>query len=164
MKIDEEEFNKNNYILRNFSYIIKNKLAGCHKPGMSPSNLKNDLIVLKAQGITAIVSLSEAPLDEKIVKENGMKIIHFPVKDYYPPSREQMNEMVDFVDNHDGAVVIHCNAGQGRTGTMLAAYLIAKGESCEDVIPKLRKMRKGSIQTYKQEDGLKEFESFIKKK
>lgn len=34
----------------------------------------------------------------------------------------------------------------------------------EEAIKKLRKMRKGSIQTFKQEDGLKEFEKYLKEK
>ena len=161
--MEKEEFDETNYILRNFSFVIENKLAGCHKPGMSPSNLKNDLKILKEKGITGIISLSEAKLEEKIVIENNLKVIHFPVKDYYPPTIEQMEEMVEFVDGNEGAVVIHCNAGQGRTGTMLAAYLISKGENAIEAITKLRKIRKGSIQTYKQEDALKEFENHMKK-
>jgi atypical dual specificity phosphatase len=167
-----EEFDEKNFILRNFSFILENKLAGCHKPGMSPSNLKNDLKILKEKGITLVLSMSDMKLDEKVIKEEGMKNVYFSVKDYYPPSQEQMLEMVSLVNQNEGATVIHCNAGQGRTGTMLAAYLIclnlicvnfsAKGMPAEEAITKLRSLRKGSIQTFKQEDALKLFEKTIK--
>jgi atypical dual specificity phosphatase len=168
-----EEFDEHNYILRNFSFVIENKLAGCHKPGMSPSNLKNDLKILKQKGITQILSMSDMKLDEKVLKEENMKNVYFSVKDYYPPSQEQMLEMVSLVNENEGATVIHCNAGQGRTGTMLAAYLICKlisfltrpaqGTPAEEAIAKLRNLRKGSIQTFKQEDSLKLFEKNFQK-
>jgi protein-tyrosine phosphatase len=57
----------------------------------------------------------------------------------------------------------------GRTGTVLAGnlnlkmigYLIYLGMECNKAIVKLRKERKGSIQTYKQEDFLKEYEKSL---
>ena len=38
---------------------------------------------------------------------------------------------------------------------MLASYLIKEGMPAQEAIKKLRKERRGSIQTFKQEDGLK---------
>src|SRR5690606_38959416 len=136
--------------------VVDKKLAGSHKPGLYPSDLETDLKVLKEKhGISAIVSLSDTPLDTQTIKKFDMNVLYLPVKDYYPPTIEQMVKMVNFVDEQKGATLVHCNAGLGRTGTMLAAYLIAKGMPVSEAIKKLRKERKGSIQTNKQEDSLK---------
>ena len=95
-----------------------------------------------------------------------MRHLSLPVNDYRSPSQLQFDEMVAFVDStfaQGGATVVHCNAGMGRTGTMLAGYMIAKGMDAGQAIPLLRKARKGSIQTFKQEDGLKELEQRLRK-
>lgn len=98
-------------IERNFSFIIEGKLAGSHKPGNHPSTLQTDLQILKEKfKITAIVSLSESPLDENEVKKFGFEYLYLPVRDYYPPSIEQMCQLVKFV-NSNQCTLIHCNAG-----------------------------------------------------
>jgi len=54
-------------------------------------------------------------------------------------------------------VLVHCAAGKGRTGTVLAAYLILKdGISAEEAIRRVRSLRPGSIEP-NQEEGLKEW-------
>ncbi len=40
-----------------------------------------------------------------------------------------MQELVDIVDNSEGRVFIHCQAGVGRTGSMSAAYQVWMGEN-----------------------------------
>ena len=53
--------------------------------------------------------------------------------------------------------------GRGRTGTMLASYLVAKeGCSAEQAIIETRKRRRGSIETYEQEDAVKAFAKKLK--
>lgn len=161
--MSKDMFDETNFILRNFSFVIDKKLAGSHKPGMSPSNLENDLKILQEKGINQIISMSEAKLDKSVLSKFKIEGYHFHVKDYYPPSQDQFMEMMKLIDKEDKVTLVHCNAGMGRTGTVLAAYLIYKGTPATEAISSLRKMRKGSIQTNKQEDSLKEFEKNLKK-
>lgn len=60
-------------------------------------------------------------------------------------------------------VAVHCMHGHGRTGTMLACYLIkTKKISGVEAIGEIRKMRKGSIETYEQEKAVVRFYQHMK--
>lgn len=56
-------------------------------------------------------------------------------------------------------VAVHCRAGYGRTGTMLACYLVAvEGYSAVDAIAETRRRRSWSIETEQQEQAVFDFE------
>lgn len=148
----------------NFSFILPGKLAGSARPGMW-SDLGSDLSGLARQGIRAIVTLTEDDLDAAAVRNLGFRHLHLPIPDFRPPSLEQMREFVEFVDAclaDNVAVVAHCGAGMGRTGTMLAAYLVAKGASPADAVRKVRGLRPGSIETPEQEESLERFREYLR--
>lgn len=55
-------------------------------------------------------------------------------------------------------VAVHCMHGHGRTGTMLACYLVkSMNLSGIDAIKKIRKLRQGSIETHEQEKAVVQF-------
>lgn len=150
----------------NFSFVISDVLAGCAEPGRY-SDLRSDLSGLSRMGIGAIVSLTERRLDPRALKDCGFRYLHLPVVDFSPPTRGQIGEFVAFVDAcraDDIAVAVHCGAGMGRTGTMLACYLVWLGESAHDAIMKVRMLRPGSIETSEQERSVIDFERSARKK
>ena len=72
--------------------------------------------------------------------------------------------IVDRETNVGGRVAIHCAMGCGRTGTMLACYLVNKqGLSADEAIAETRKRRKGSIENRKQEQAVRDYEQHLKK-
>ena len=83
-----------------------------------------------------------------------------PVPDFAAPTMEQTRRMVSFIDEQTAAgkpVAVSCYAGVGRTGTVLACYLVHRGAAPEDAVRRVRELRPGSIQTRGQEEAVHQY-------
>ncbi len=150
-------------MIRNFSWLIEDEIAGMAKPASSVY----DFEFLKDNGFEAIVSLSELPLSEVLIEEFGFTVKHIPVRDFEAPTLEQIENFVAFAENvrsEGKKLVVHCDAGIGRTGTMLACYLVSKGYSAADAIEEVRIRRPGSLETIEQEEVVLKYEGKSKHK
>ncbi len=153
-------------MLRNFSFVIKDRLAGAARPGSFGGSLRADLEDLREEGVTALVSLSEQELDRRAVRDAGLDYLHLPVEDFTAPSLKQIRRFVEFSRRHldeekDGAVTVHCRMGIGRTGTMLACYLVSTGLTADEAIRTVRRLRPGSIETGDQERAVKGYQAYL---
>jgi atypical dual specificity phosphatase len=80
--------------------------------------------------------------------------------DFGVPSQRDLDRCVAWIDEQieEGrAVAVHCFAGIGRTGTVLAAWMVAQGMDAEDVITEIRRLRPGSIETEGQAGAVRAF-------
>ncbi len=144
-------------MIRNFSWLIEGEIAGMAKPASSVY----DFEFLKENGFEAIVSLTEFPLNEALIEEFGFSVKHIPVRDFEAPTLEQIEEFVVFAEKaraEGKKLVVHCDAGIGRTGTVLACYLVSKGCSAAKAIEEVRVKRPGSIETIEQEELVMKYE------
>lgn len=144
----------------NFGYVLDNELAGLAHPD-SFGDTSGALAELRDNGIGALVSLDEYGISPAIAAEQGMRYLHIPIPDFHAPQPEQAADFVQFVGKcrADGLpVAVHCRGGYGRTGTLLAAYLIHKGMPSREAIDLVRRRRPGSIETAGQEQFLARFE------
>ena len=135
--------------MNHFSWLIEGKLAGMARP--DPSDAEE----LRELGVTAVLSLTRRPVFADPPK--GLKVLHLPVLDMEAPTPEQLEVATRFLDEAiegGGSAVVHCLAGCGRTGTVLAAYLVSKGEEPEEAIHRVRRARPGSIETAEQEHAV----------
>ena len=144
----------------NFSWIIENKLAG----SAIPTSIDEVQWAIE-QGVKSIVTIREDPLDDDWVKD--VNYLHVSSNDMGVPEFADLTYAVDFIHRritNSEPVMVHCLAGVGRTGTILACYLIKYQKmSANEATEKVREKRPGSIQSYPQEEIIFRFEKFLKR-
>jgi atypical dual specificity phosphatase len=138
-----------------FSWVEKPLLAGMARPS-GPE----DLVWLRQQGIELLISLTEDRPRRDWVNDAGLMVMHVPVEDMEPPTQDQLDRCVSAIDKaHEQkmGVAVHCGAGLGRTGVVLACYLVTKGLSAQNAVARVRRLRPGSIETDEQAEAVVEF-------
>ena len=134
---------------RNFSFVVEGVLAGLARP------CGDEVAALPELGIKGLVTLTETALTRDAVDRGGLEYLHLPVRDFAAPSMEMVEAFVEFVrrvrTERGGAVAVHCGSGMGRTGTMLACFLVSEGRGAAEAIAEVRRARPGSIETDGQE-------------
>jgi atypical dual specificity phosphatase len=143
-----------------FVWMEKGKLAGSGYPAS-----RAQVEWLAKSGMRSILTLTPQPLPEAWTKGFDIILGHVAMEDHQPPSVESMERGVDFVTEqlHDGRpVVVHCLAGEGRTGCVLAAYLISDRRlSAESALATLRRIKPEFVEQA-QEKSIFEYANAVK--
>lgn len=115
-------------------------------------------------GILDSIGLSYDPND--FVKE-GIEYHHYGWKDMTTPSIELMLKIVNVgktIIEKGGKICVHCHAGFGRTGIVIACILISiENITAEEAIARVRSTRQRSISIKLQEDYVYEYYEKVKK-
>lgn len=159
--------------MRGFYWLVEGALAGCGRPGHIASRhgkaleddeaeaaLDADLAWLREQGIGAVLTMTETPLDAEALAHYGLDALHLPVEDMTAPTPEQFERALRFIDRHrlrGTPVVVHCLMGQGRTGVILAAYLVRLGATPERALAEVRAVCPHAVENPEQERALDAF-------
>lgn len=142
-----------------FRWILPGRLAGMGRPGLVGDE-EEDLVAIASAGVELLVSLTEEAIPAAKLRAYGIRGRHLPIADMGVPAlgpaarvcRELEREM-----ENGARVAVHCHAGLGRTGMMLAAALVWLGRPPEAAIAEVRSHTPLYIQGAAQLDFIRRF-------
>ena len=122
-------------------------VLGCAYP-----RTERALSALSGGGVRLLVNLHERPHDEVRLERHGLRETHLPVKDFAAPSPEQIQRGIEAIQETQAAgeaTAVHCGGGLGRTGTVLACYLLTSNDAlgADEAVELVRASRPGSVET-----------------
>lgn len=157
-------------MLNGFFWLIEGEIAGMAMPNASRAYLyledadavaseemRLEIEELQGLGIGAVTTLTESALPKEPFDEAKIAYLHLPVPDMTAPTPSQIDDFIAFARANiesNKAVAAHCLGGTGRTGTMLACYLVSKGMEPDQAIMEVRRKRPGAIETRWQEEAV----------
>ncbi|MGQ9845090.1 MAG: MazG nucleotide pyrophosphohydrolase domain-containing protein [Caldisericia bacterium] len=136
----------------NFSWVVDKFLAASEYP-----DDEKKLKFLKSQGIISIVTLSEKKIDDNLLSKYKFRNLYLPIKDFDIPKLSDVLKFLRWMklmEKWRVPTLVHCDAGIGRTGTMLAIYFISKGKSAKESIELIKEKRGYKVESLKQESFL----------
>jgi atypical dual specificity phosphatase len=145
-----------------FSWVIDGTLAGCRAPWREP-----EVRFLRDQGIMTLVRLQESGelrITSEALESLGIRDYHCPIPEGAALSVKETQSLVEFIRQsiaNEEPVAVSCGGGIGRTGTILACYMVAQGIGAEQAIPTLRSTRGPSMETQSQEAAIYAYEQFL---
>ncbi|XP_018668379.2 uncharacterized protein LOC100178870 isoform X2 [Ciona intestinalis] len=164
-----------------FSSWVLDNVVAMSRPSTQIIEKYNIIDQFKRHNITSIINLQRPgehascgpPLDKEslftykpqLFMDNDIFFYNFGWKDFGVTSLNTILDMVKVMcfALEEGNVAVHCHAGLGRTGVLIACYLVFAHRMDPDAaILRVRKNRSNSIQTRGQIACIHEFAQFLR--
>ena len=121
---------------RNFQWVLDGVLARSSQPNYQEIDGKHDFGFLQAdflkqKKITCVISSNEFGIPEhskKLLATHGISYSHYKLEDRRALKPEQLVAAAEIIEGNRkrGATLVYCGFGQGRTGTIVAAWAVLK--------------------------------------
>ncbi|OOG81667.1 hypothetical protein B0E41_17085 [Hydrogenophaga sp. A37] len=154
---------------RGFAWLLPGQLAGTPWPGLIRET-EDDLDALRHVGVTRLVSLTEQAFPAALAARFGIQCASLPIPDMQAPTLTGAAALCNDIDQwlRAGEVVaLHCKAGLGRTGTLLATYWLWQGNgrrTALESIDRVRRLDVAMIQSPSQTAFLSGFADFLSRR
>ena len=140
----------------NFSWVDMNIAASAYL-----WDRENIEYVIEKHGINVIINLSGNSYDNPY--PDKLELIDHKIHDFGTPTEKEMNELLQLIQKkieEKKKILIHCVAGCGRTGMVIAIYKISKqpNKNREEIINELRQLRPCSIDNQEQYEFVLNFQ------
>ena len=154
---EQTQYNHEQGLPHNFSWLLPKRIAGTSTP-----RRWEQLQALVAEGVSHLVSLSPEVAPPNLVIR-GLTIHFIGVKESKAPSLEQFQDFINICEEarrKKEGVAVHCAGGNGRTGSMLAVYLVwSRGVEARAAVKEVRRTRPGSIEFKEQMEAVLSYQA-----
>ena len=95
------------------------------------------------EGITAVLNCAE----EHDTYREGIEYLKIPLKDFQPINPEYIPKAVEWIKEKiaDHKVLVHCNAGIGRSPSIVVCYLCEIGFGFKEAVKLVQSRRPGAL-------------------
>ncbi|KAE9421235.1 hypothetical protein Angca_004879, partial [Angiostrongylus cantonensis] len=162
------------------TWITENILAMARPQAV---HFENDEIIqlFKRNNVRAVFNLQEAgehsfcgtgnltggfSYDPECLMKNEIFFYNFPLHDFEACTAGRLVDIVNVMTDElkRGKIAVHCHAGHGRTGMVIAACLmLIKGVPPEQAVQLVRQKRANSVQSSTQVRALREFHNLFRR-
>jgi atypical dual specificity phosphatase len=146
-----------------FHWVIKGRLGGMQRPGLLRDE-DDDLKALSSLGAQYLVSLTEEAFPPERLAKYGVVGIHFPIVDMGVPELQAAAQLIASINRRVDAgmpTILHCKAGLGRTGTLLACLLVFRDFTAVAAINEVRCVNPRYIQSDEQLQFISQFAEYL---
>eukprot|EP01114_Cavostelium_apophysatum_P017258 TRINITY_DN5086_c0_g1_i1.p1 TRINITY_DN5086_c0_g1~~TRINITY_DN5086_c0_g1_i1.p1 ORF type:complete len:531 (-),score=80.00 TRINITY_DN5086_c0_g1_i1:14-1606(-) len=104
------------------------------------------LPLFKKHGVSTIVRLNKKEYDRTSFTSSGVRHYDLYFMDGSAPTESILRRFLEIAENESGVIAVHCKAGLGRTGTLIAAYIVKHYRfTAAEAIAWVRICRPGSV-------------------
>lgn len=131
-----------NWIVPKKFLAFANPISRVNQNGLTPEQYVD---IFKQLGVSAVIRLNSPDYDSSKFKRKGINHNELFFEDGSTPSHDVLNRFFN-ICNKEPCLAIHCQAGLGRTSTLIGAYLIKYfGFTGLEAIAWCRLCRPGSV-------------------